>query len=156
MTENQSGTATFIGQKYEWGDYSDTQRVADILKKSREYTALKTVWNGDDKIVLGGEINLDDLIVKAIYDDGSTKVIDKSDYTIDTQTVPTASGKYPVTVEYSENGVNHSSIFYINIPQKIIRADRLEVRTTGALSDDNIVGQGDIISPLEFDVSVVT
>ena len=67
LINNKIGSVTFINSKYEWGDYSDTQRTANILKKSKSYTALKTVWSGDDNAVYGEKINTDDLRQYRIY-----------------------------------------------------------------------------------------
>lgn len=119
---NLFGTATFINEKNDWNDYSDTTAVANIVRKQKMYTVLTAEYNGQ---ILDGNMPITDFSdycdVVAVYDDGSEMAIGESEYTVTDvdgnvfERTPKVQGNYMLTVTHTENGITHTALVEIQV-----------------------------------------
>ena len=89
-----------------------TEEDEEILSK---ITAVKTT----KEYQVGDTITIDDLTVTAEYSDGTTKKLDKNDYTTNVASLKTtAAGKVTLEVFYSEGNIIKTSSIVITIKEK--------------------------------------
>lgn len=151
LTDNMRATATLTSVCYDYRNYSDNSALSNMLRKNSKYVGLKAIWTGDDTLVPNEAFDLDYLTVKAIYDDGSTKVVDTNACTLDMTAAPTFNGQYQVNVSYTENGITHTAVFNIIADYGAVMT-RIIASPRGIVSD-YIIGQGDSISVDDFIVT---
>lgn len=153
LTDNMRASTTFESSCREYREYSDNDSLSNMLKKNAKYVGLKAVWTGDDTLVPNEPLNLDYLTVKAVYDDGSTKVVDTNKCVLDMTDAPALNGQYQVNVSYEENGVTCHGKFNIIADYGAVMT-RITAVPTGIIND-YIIGQGDSISANNFNVTGV-
>ena len=108
------GHATFVNDKKEWQDYSDSSSITNMIKASRKLVGLKVVYDGPAVLDAGTELT-QYLTVTALYDDGNATVLTTDNYTISATIAPYQSGDYTVTVGYTESGVTKKGNFTFSI-----------------------------------------
>lgn len=104
------GQATFVNDKKEWQDFSDSSSITNMIKASRKLVGLKVVYNGPSTLDSGTELT-QHLTVSALYDDGDAVVLSTDEYSLSTPVAPYQSGDYTVTVSYTESGVTKRGTF---------------------------------------------
>ena len=123
LTETDTkASATFINKKYEWQDFSDSTTKTNTVKKQRSYTALYAEYTGS---VLEGNREYKDfknhLDVWAIYDDGSQKKLQPSDYTVKDvdgnlfTRAPKAAGPFSLFISYEEDGLFNTCLVIVQV-----------------------------------------
>lgn len=153
LTDNMRASTTFESSCREYREYSDNASLSNMLKKNAKYVGLKAIWTGDDTLIPNEPLNLDYLTVKAVYDDGSTKVVDINKCVLDMTDAPALNGQYQVNVSYEENGVTCRGKFNIIADYGAVMT-RITAVPTGIIND-YIIGQGDSISADSFNVTGV-
>lgn len=153
LTDNMRASTTFESSCREYREYSDNASLSNMLKKNAKYVGLKAIWTGDNTLVPNEPLNLDYLTVKAVYDDGSTKVVDTNKCVLDMTDAPALNGQYQVNVSYEENGVTCHGKFNIIADYGAVMT-RITAVPTGIIND-YIIGQGDSISADNFNVTGV-
>lgn len=153
LTDNMRASTTFESSCREYREYSDNASLSNMLKKNAKYVGLKAIWTGDNTLIPNEPLNLDYLTVKAVYDDGSTKVVDTNKCVLDMTDAPALNGQYQVNVSYEENGVTCHGKFNIIADYGAVMT-RITAVPTGIISD-YIIGQGDSISADSFNVTGV-
>lgn len=153
LTDNMRASTTFESSCREYREYSDNASLSNMLKKNAKYVGLKAIWTGDDTLIPNEPLNLDYLTVKAVYDDGSTKVVDANECVLDMTDAPALNGQYQVNVSYEENGVTCRGKFNIIADYGAVMT-RITAVPTGIIND-YIIGQGDSISADNFNVTGV-
>lgn len=153
LTDNMRASTTFESSCREYREYSDNASLSNMLKKNAKYVGLKAIWTGDDTLIPNEPLNLDYLTVKAVYDDGSTKVVDTNKCVLDMTDAPALNGQYQVNVSYEENGITCHGKFNIIADYGAVMT-RITAVPTGIIND-YIIGQGDSISANNFNVTGV-
>lgn len=114
LVNNKSAAATFVNYKYENQGYSDSENATNILKAKTKLTALIAEYQ-DDTVQAETNINRDKLVVTAVYDDGSTKVLRNNAYDLSIETLPNQNGDYSIIASYTEGGITRTDSFVVTI-----------------------------------------
>lgn len=118
------GEATFINEKTDWCNYSDSTSLINMLKTEKRLTAILVEYVGPEVQEANKPfVPVDNLEVTAFYDDGSEKGLSYDEYSLKnadgtefTKTEKQA-GTYRVTVSYTEKGVTKKGDFSFVILQ---------------------------------------
>ena len=114
LIDYSEGHATYVNRRYEHRNYSDSQCVINVLKKTAALTALKVEY-GTERVEAGDPVRTDLLTVTAIYDDGTWKEISQESYRLSARLFPNVSGAYTVEVSYTEGGVTRTGNFTVTL-----------------------------------------
>lgn len=125
LVNNSFAAATFVNSKYENQGYSDTQNVTNILKANTKLTALNVSY-GQTVVQAESNVNRNVLVATAVYDDGSTKVLSKNDYTLSIEQFPNLNGMYTVIVTYTDSGITRTDSFTVEVVGAKLRIVSLE------------------------------
>lgn len=130
LTGGQAGTAltgfaTFHNIKCDWNDYSDQTELTNAIKTAKKYTALKADYFGPTELEANMPFDEDGikeyLKVYAIYDDGTERQLDESEYTVCDQLgntierTPKVGGIYPAIITHEEKDVIKSDTFHYKV-----------------------------------------
>lgn len=117
-----SGQATFVNEKTDWQDFSDSVSITNIIKAEKKLTSIAVEYLGSE--ILDGNMPFDSnkyLEITAFYDDGSERALATDEYklingdgTVFDRTDKTA-GVYTVTVLYSEGNISRKGSFTFRI-----------------------------------------
>lgn len=149
-----SGTAEFINYKYENQDYSHNDLVTNILRRSRQLTSITALY--EDMYVVGGSaVDPDKLTVTANYDDGTSELLDPSEYELDQYVFPDLNGHYSIKVTHTENDVTRSDGFSVFV-EKSSRGEIEEIYATYIDDPENPLYIGQPITADRFKLSAIT
>ena len=119
ITESESAEVEFTNKKYEYGDFSDNESLANILKASAKLTALKVEWFGEYSVEARSEIDKNLVKATAVYDDGSVRVLGNNEWFFGEEFTgskfPNINGIYDIPVSYSEKGITKTGYFTVSI-----------------------------------------
>ena len=111
---NKSGSVIFINDKTKDNDYSHNDSVDNIIKSSAVVTGLSV--DSSIEIQKTETIDRDKLVVTAIYDDGTTKILGNDEYTLDPEILDSSmNGEYTINASYTEKGITVNESFTIMI-----------------------------------------
>ena len=142
LNGDETGAATFINEKQQWQDYSDTAAKTNMIKLSRRLTGLKVQYAGE-KVLEGNQVfPREKLQVTAVYDDGTHTDLKESQFALKKEDgssltrVPKTAGAYTAAVEYEEDGIcRRQTIAY-------------QVETVKLLTIQFDAGGGEALAPL--------
>lgn len=139
------GAATFINKKYEWQDYSETKSLNNSIKKQRTYTGLYAGYNGE---ILDANMPVDNisdfLEVYAIYDDGTSKELMPSEYTVvdidgnEFTRTPNVGGSYQLFITYEEQNISNTCTVQIQIATPVKYTVTFDTTGGDALDDMHV------------------
>lgn len=115
----------FENKKTDWENYSDSGNIVNTISKQRQLTSIKAAYNHEGSVKARSEIDRNELVVRANYDDGSSEILDNDDYTLDPEKWPNQPGSYTATVKYK--GFEDSIEGYID-PESIVKDPYLAQR----------------------------
>lgn len=117
LGDDAVGLATFTNNKSNWSGYSDTENFTNMVKEQRMLTAIVADYEGPEILEGNSYFSRDCLKVHAIYDDGTSRVLDDDEYELlngdGTQLlqISRVAGRYTGIVRYSENGLARNGTF---------------------------------------------
>lgn len=113
-TTHQKGYVTFINNKFTDENFSHNDNQTNIVKSFTKLTGLSVKTS---MTVLKTEtIDRNLLEVRAIYDDGSTRLLKNDEYTLDKEKFDISmNGEYTITATYIENGTTVKNSFNIQV-----------------------------------------
>ena len=118
LTDSGNDEITFVNKKTDWSDYSDSGNVVNTISKQRQLTSIKATYNHEGSVKARSEIDRNELVVRANYDDGSSEILGNDDYTLDPEKWPNQPGSYTATVKYK--GFEDTIEGYID-PESIVK-----------------------------------
>lgn len=117
LTNSALGSATFVNEKTDWRDYSDTTSVTNLVKMTKKLTAIIVERAGPEVLEGNSLFDKKNLIVTAVYDDGSERVLGSDEYTplngdgTLLEHVSKVAGTYTAKVSYTEKGITRTGTF---------------------------------------------
>lgn len=111
LSQQLEGTATFVNEKKDWQDYSDTEAKTNMIKIQRRLTALAVNYTGPKQLEGNSLFPKSKLEVTAVYDDGTERSLSADEYSLEQEDgttfvrVPKAAGDYIAFITYSEGGI---------------------------------------------------
>ena len=128
LTSEKEAEVTFKNDISQYEKFSHATNAVNIVEANTKLTALKVTYTGQDTIQSDTEyaytFTENDLNAMAFYDDGSSRVIDFSDLTLDPNTITgdnnTSGSGYVIHVSYTENGSTVTDDFSVNIKLQVL------------------------------------
>lgn len=117
MTSADTGSATFLNQKEDWRDYSDSTNVMNLVKAKKKLTAIIADYTGPEVLEGNSFFDRSMLTVTAVYDDGTEKKLDKEAYILlngdgtALDHLNKVAGSYTAVVQYTERGITRRGTF---------------------------------------------
>ncbi|MCQ4635340.1 SpaA isopeptide-forming pilin-related protein [Anaerovorax odorimutans] len=112
LTEGRNGAVTFINEKVQWQDYSDTASKTNMIRLSRRLTGLVAEYSGKQLLEGNSPFPREKLKVTAAYDDGTEEALEPGEYALNREDgtplvkVPKTAGTYTTVIEYEEDGIS--------------------------------------------------
>ena len=133
-TGESNYTAVFENTKINQEGLSDVNNVVNIVKSSNKLTSIAAEWSGG--VLTDSDIDKTKLKVVANYDDGSSKVLNDTDYTITPEKLPSGiKGVYTITIAYTDRGATAQTTveLELDIPKKLADYSAAELQV---IADD--------------------
>ncbi len=117
LGDDAVGLATFTNNKSNWSGYSDTENFTNMVKEQRMLTAIVADYKGPEILEGNSYFSRDFLEVHAIYDDGTSRILDDDEYVLlngdgtRLLQISRVAGRYTGIVRYSENGPVRNGTF---------------------------------------------
>lgn len=120
VSKENTAAATFLNVRYENQFFSDNQSVTNVIKKGAQLTAIRADYSDTD-VEAGSSVNKGKLTVTALYDDGTSKIVDGDAYELSIESFPISGGYYTVDVSYTEGSITRTDSFTVKISVNNIR-----------------------------------
>lgn len=151
---NDNAEVTFENEIAQYEKFSHDIGATNIVKKVAQLTGLSVEYTGVNPITkeLPGydaeeavyTIPKSDLIVTAYSDDGTSRVLSDSEYTLDPGTADGSSNSYTGTVSYTEGDITRKTTFSLDIALPAKYDVKYAVSVYGImqdfLEDDSVAG----------------
>ena len=156
LSSDKKAEITFENHKYRDDLFNHVTNQTNIVKATKKFTGITVDYTGpavitEKELGEGNEqyvIPETDVIVTASYDDGTTKIIPRSQYTMTPDVIDGRynGSAYTIEITYTENGITRKGSFSIGIELPIPKLlDHITANYTGNTLSEKAINKDDII-----------
>lgn len=156
LSSEKKAEITFENHKYRDDLFNHVTNQTNIVKATKKFTGITVEYIGpavitEEELGEGNDqyvIPETDVIVTASYDDGTTKIIPRSQYTITPDVIDGRynGSAYTIEISYTENGITRKGSFSIGIELPIPKLlDHITASYTGNTLSEKTIDKNDVV-----------
>lgn len=156
LSSEKKAEITFENHKYRDDLFNHVTNQTNIVKATKKFTGITVEYIGpavitEEELGEGNDqyvIPETDVIVTASYDDGTTKIIPRSQYTMTPDVIDGRynGSAYTIEISYTENGITRKGSFSIGIELPIPKLlDHITASYTGNTLSEKTIDKNDVV-----------
>lgn len=156
LSSEKKAEITFENHKYRDDLFNHVTNQTNIVKATKKFTGITVEYIGpavitEEELGEGNDqyvIPETDVIVTASYDDGTTKIIPRSQYTMTPDVIDGRynGSAYTIEISYTENGITRKGSFSIGIELPIPKLlDHITASYTGNTLSEKTINKNDVV-----------